>query len=265
MKNIINDLRAEWKELADFAERLDDGQLATQTDFHGWTCWDEIAHLCFFEGAALLSVQGDQAFKAHLDALMPRLAGGEQISAIARQVYELMPGPELVRRWRAQCERLAGALESMEPNARLPWYGPAMGARSFASARLMEAWAHGQDIYDALRIARPASRRLRHIAHMGVATFGWSFTNRKLAAPGPQPYVCLAAPDGGEWTWGEPSAEHCVRGPAQDFCLVVTQRCHAADTALDVRGEAAQAWMAIAQCFAGPAADRPAPGVRRWN
>jgi hypothetical protein len=43
-----------------------------------------------------------------------------------------------------------------------------------------------------------------------------------------------------------------VHGSAIDFCLVVTQRRHLADTALVVEGDAAQEWMALAQAFAGP-------------
>ena len=31
-----------------------------------------------------------------------------------------------------------------------PWYGPSMSARSFVTARLMETWAHGMDVADAL-------------------------------------------------------------------------------------------------------------------
>ncbi len=129
----------------------------------------------------------------------------------------------------------------------------------------METWAHGQDVYDAARVRRPATARLRHIAHIGAGTFGWSFVNRKLEVPAPVPHVALRAPDGSEWAWGEPSESHLVRGDALDFCLVVTQRRHVADTSLEVRGEPAQRWMAIAQCFAGPPADGPAPGVRRWE
>jgi hypothetical protein len=51
-----------------------------------------------------------------------------------------------------------------------------------------------------------------------------------------------------------------VRGSALDFCLVVTQRRHVLDTGLELQGAAAQEWMSIAQCFAGPAAAGPPPG-----
>ena len=86
--------------------------------------------------------------------------------------------------------------------------------------------------------------------------------NRKLAVPQPAPYVELTAPDGSTWTWGEPSATDFVKGPAMDFALLVTQRRHRDDTALQFAGAGAEAWSRIAQCFAGPPADGPAAGVR---
>ena len=42
-----------------------------------------------------------------------------------------------------------------------------MGAKSFLTARLMEAWAHGQDICDTVGVEREPTDRLRHIAQLG--------------------------------------------------------------------------------------------------
>jgi uncharacterized protein (TIGR03084 family) len=127
-----------------------------------------------------------------------------------------------------------------------------MGARSFLTARLMETWAHGQDVVDALGAEREATERLRHVAHIGVRARPFSYANRGMAMPDTEIHVALEAPGGGTWTWGEPGAADSVRGPALDFCLAVTQRRHVADTALDVDGDAAREWMSIAQAFAGP-------------
>ncbi len=48
-----------------------------------------------------------------------------------------------------------------------------------------------------------------------------------------------------------------VTGPAEDFCLVVTQRRHVDDTDLTVTGEIARDWMTKAQAFAGGATGPP--------
>lgn len=46
-----------------------------------------------------------------------------------------------------------------------------------------------------------------------------------------------------------------MRGTAEAFCLLVTPCHHRDDLALDHGGPATTAWLAIAQCFAGPPAE----------
>jgi hypothetical protein len=46
-----------------------------------------------------------------------------------------------------------------------------------------------------------------------------------------------------------------------DFCLLVTQRVHRADTDLVASGDDAEHWLGIAQAFAGP----PGPGRERTD
>jgi len=261
--SVTDDLLAEYVELAGLCESLDAAAWQQATAFHRWTPWDEIAHLCYFDAAALVAVHDAPRFVREAAALGQRGAQGEQISAIARASYGHLDGQALLVFWRACFQALAAALASLDPKARLPWYGPAMSARSFATARLMETWAHGQDIWDAARRRRPASARLRHIAHLGVTTFGWTFANRGLAVPELAPYVVLQAPDGGSWTWGDPASAHVVSGSAEDFCLLVTQRRHVDDTALRYSAGPVATWLHMAQCFAGPPADGPAAGVRQ--
>ena len=262
MKDTCPDLLAEYRELAALADSLTPQQWQQRSEFYGWTPWDEVAHLCYFDDTALLSATDPEAFARDAAALMARLAQGEEISAIARSAYGHLTGPALVAHWRVRHERLVEVLAGLDPKARLAWYGPPMSARSFATARLMETWAHGQDVWDVVRRRRPATPRLKHIAHIGVTTFGWTFINRKLPVPQGAPRVELLGPDEETWTWGDASDMDFVRGSAEDFCLLVTQRRHLDDTALQYSAGAVQRWLAMAQCFAGPPVDGPAPGVR---
>ena len=262
MKDICDDLLAEYAELAALAETLSPQLWHTPTAFYNWSAWDEFAHLCFFDEAGLLAATDAEKFAAETAALMKQMAGGVEISAIARARYGHLDGAQLLAIWRKRFGALVKALAALDPKARLPWYGPSMSARSFATARLMETWAHGQDVYDVAGRPRQGGERLRHIAHIGVTTFGWTFVNRKLPVPDPAPYIELVSPGGQRWTWNAPSEEHYVRGSALDFCLVVTQRRNVADTGLAYAGASARQWLAIAQCFAGPPVDGPAPGVR---
>jgi uncharacterized protein (TIGR03084 family) len=148
-----------------------------------------------------------------------------------------------------------------DKSTRLPWYGPPMSLRSFTTARLMETWAHGQDVVDGLGLpidARPVTDRLRHIAFLGCATRGWSYVVRGRTPPDTPVRVELSLPSGDTFREGNDDGAF-VRGPALDFCLVVTQRRNVADTDLFVVGEAATEWMSIAQCFAGGATLPPEP------
>jgi uncharacterized protein (TIGR03084 family) len=136
-----------------------------------------------------------------------------------------------------------------------------MSAKSFLTARLMEVWAHGQDVCDAVGATRPPTSRLRHIAQLGVITRGWSYAVRGEQAPDGPVHVALVAPDGDRWEWGEASGDR-ISGPAEDFCLVVTQRRHPEDTALEITGDAARDWMSKAQAFAGGPTTGPRPRGR---
>lgn len=262
MNELSADLVVEHRTLADLCESLSPEQWHQPTEFHAWTPWDQVAHLLFFDETALRAVSDAATFEADRAALSRELGAGNEISTIARRRYGHLDGVSLLPQWRQRHEALATALADLDAKSRLPWYGPTMSARSFATARLMEIWAHGQDIWDMLGRERRQGPALKHIAHLGVTTYGWTFINRKLEVPQPTPYVELQAPGGERWVWGEPSDEQWVRGPALDFVLLVTQRRNRADTRLMWSGGSADRWTQLAQCFAGEPADGPAPGAR---
>jgi uncharacterized protein (TIGR03084 family) len=257
------DLLDEYRALAALCATLTPAQWRSRSEFYGWTPWDEVAHLCYFDETALHAVHDPERFAAEAAVLSTRMAGGVEISAIQRETYGHLDGPALLALWRGHHESLAGDLTALDPKARLPWYGPPMSARSFASARLMETWAHGQDVWDVVRRRRPATARLKHIAHLGFTTLGWTFANRQLPVPAIVPHVALQAPDGSTWQWGDPESPHRVTGSAEDFCLLVTQRRHVDDTDLHYTAGHVSDWLHMAQCFAGPPADGPKPGVRK--
>lgn len=262
MKDLTADMMTEYRHLVDLCATLSPEQWRQHTDFYGWTPWDEVAHLLFFDEAALQAVGDPARFEADTAALARDFATGEEISAIARRRYGHLEAADLLALWQQRNQALVAALAGLDAKARLPWYGPPMSARSFATARIMETWAHGQDIWDMLGREREPRAKLKHIAHLGVTTYDWTFINRKLEVPQPRPYVELQAPGGELWSWGEPSEQNSVRGPALDFALLVTQRRNRADTRLKWVGEPADQWTRFAQCFAGEPADGPQPGAR---
>jgi uncharacterized protein (TIGR03084 family) len=228
-----------------------------------WTVAHQIAHLTYFDQAAAVAIENPDAF-AGMAADLSKAAGGghEAVDDFTLASYLDLPPPDLLDSWRQGRATLAGAAAQLTDDSRIAWYGPPMGAKSFLSARLMEAWAHGQDIVDTVGAARPASDRLRHIAQLGFITRGWSYINRGLAVPDAPVRMDLMAPSGDVWAFGPEEAAEMVAGTALDFCLVVTQRRHLDDTGLEV-SSLAREWLRVAQAFAGPPTDGPAPGARR--
>ena len=136
-----------------------------------------------------------------------------------------------------------------------------MASRTFVGARVMETFAHGTDVADALEVPFLTGGALRHVAALGVKTFGWSFQNRGLAVPDHRVRVELTDPDGEVHRWNENDTQSVV-GTLEDFSLVVTQRRHIDDTGLVVDGPTARQWMEIAQCFAGPPGSGRQPARR---
>lgn len=263
MKSICADLAWEQNRLDALVSDLVPADWETLAPCGNWTVKDEICHLAYFDYTGRLSATDPAAFQRHLAEELGRFKNMDDAVAFTLAKGRAMSIGELLAWWREERGQLVDALSRLSPKARLPWYGPTMSARSFAGARLMETWAHGQDIHDALGVQRTAGPGLRHIAHLGVATFGWSFSNRGLQVPQTPVRVELTAPSGEIWTWGDAAAAQRISGPAVDFCLVVIQRRHVDDTALVVIGDVARKWMAVAQCFAGPPTPGPSSGTRR--
>jgi len=246
MTELLDDLKAEH---ADLDALLDGADMSQPSAAAGWTVGDCVGHLWFFDREATTALRDPDAFRANVEQLLANPDG--YMESTLEEASAL--GDSLPATAREQRVQLLDALRSADPGTKVPWYGPPMSPASFATARLMEYWAHGQDVADGLGIVRTPTARLRHICHLGVRTRGFSYGVRGLSAPATEVRVSLTAPDGDVWTWGDESAGDRVEGSALDFCLVVTQRRLLDDTDLTVTGDAAREWMQIAQAFAGGA------------
>jgi len=253
---VLADLLAEQQTLDDIVAELDTAQWQLATPSPGWTIADQIGHLTYFDRNAALAVRDPDAFQDAMHALLGAGTSGDDMTL---GPYRAMAPDELLAAWRAGRDELAAAGGTLENETRVAWYGPSMGAKSFLTARLMEAWAHGQDIVDTVDAVRAPTDRLRHIAQLGFITRGWTYMNRGLDMPSTPVRAELTLPSGEVLSFGPDDASESIVGPALDFCLVATQRRHVDDTDLVVSGGAARDWMEKAQLFAGPASDGPAP------
>jgi len=249
----VADLRAESDELDAIVADLPAERWGEATPAPGWTIAHQIAHLLWTDRVALTAVTDADGFAAVLaeaakDPTGFVDAGADELAAL--------PPDELLANWRQTRARLHDELLTVADGRKLPWFGPPMSAASMATARLMETWAHGLDVADTLGVKRPATARLRSIAHIGVRTRDFAFSINGMTPPADPFRVELRAPDGSLWEWGPADAAQRVTGTAEDFCMLVTQRRPRTDLAVQAVGTDAEKWLGIAQAFAGP----PGPG-----
>ncbi len=259
VSELLADLPAEADALDEVLSRLTESQWSLCTASPRWDVTDQVAHLTYFDHAAATAIRDAQGFAVAAKALWDSAADGDLgVDAHTLEPVRKLQVGQRLDAWRAGRADLESAAVELRDDARVPWYGPSMGAKSFLTARLMECWAHGQDIVDAVGASRVASDRLRHIAQLGFITRGWAYANRRLEMPEAEIRLDLESPSGERWTWGPADSGCSIVGDAEDFCLVVTQRRSLQDTGLAVTGEAALDWMMIAQVFAGPPTTGPA-------
>jgi uncharacterized protein (TIGR03084 family) len=260
---VLTDLAAEHDDLDGIVAGLTPEGWDTPTPAPGWAVLDQVGHLAFFDARAREALTDPDGFAETVAELQSDPALEEEwMSTHLAEARALAPA-ELLRWWRAERAGVLAALAATDPARRVPWFGPPMSTVSFATARLMETWAHGQDVADALGVTRLPTARLRHIAHIGVRAVPFSFVVHGLEPPTAPIRVELTSPDHEQWTWGPEDAVDTVRGPALDLCLAVTQRRHPDDLHLLVSGPVATTWISIAQAFAGPPGEGRKPGQFR--
>jgi uncharacterized protein (TIGR03084 family) len=257
LADVLPDLIAESAELDALVAGLSDAEWARETPAPGWTVAHQIAHLAWTDDVATLAATDAAAFTAQLEAALAEFETYVDRAAAERAAQ---PPAELLAGWRSGRAALADALNAVPPGSKLPWFGPPMSPTSMASARLMETWAHAQDVADTFGVHRAATDRIKHVAHIGVRARDYAYFVHDEQPPTEPFRVELVAPSGTVWTWGPEEAAQRVTGPALDFCLLVTQRRHRDDLALTADGPDADHWLDIAQAFAGPSGEGRKPG-----
>ena len=254
------DFLEESEALAEILSGLADSEFDQPTQFKGWTVNDVLVHLHYWNRAADLSVTAPEAFSDELNELVKALGGGSLRDYENARISER--GRALLSAWRDLYTDMAARWSKLDPKLRVKWAGPEMSLRSSTTARQMETWAHGQEVFDLLGAERRETDRIRNIVVLGVNTFGWAFKVRGWDIPEHMPHLRLTLPSGAIAEFGEPGDAGSITGSAVGFAQVVTQTRNVADTDLVVEGAVATRWMENAQCFAGPPETPPDPGSR---
>ncbi|MFL0578032.1 TIGR03084 family metal-binding protein [Dietzia sp. 179-F 9C3 NHS] len=231
----------------------------TATPAEGWDVGMQIAHLAWTDEVSLTAITDPDAFQGVVEQAMQDPTGFVDVGAAA---IAATGRDQVLARWRAARDGLGRALAETDPGTQIPWFGPPMRPRSMATARIMETWAHGTDVADALGTTLDVPEALPHVARLGYRTRGFSYTMHGREAPAAEVRVELVGPDGAVHTFGPDDAPQRVTGSLEDFCLLVTQRVHRADTDLAATGASAEEWLGIAQAFAGLPGDGREEGSR---
>lgn len=248
LDEVLADLWAESAELDRLVGGLAAEEWSTPTPAVGWTIAHQIAHLAWTDEASEAAATDPAAFKAMLQkaAASPTTYVDDGAAETAA-----LPPDQLLTYWRDARADVAEALKRVPAGEKVLWYGPPMSPTSMATARLMETWAHGQDVFDALGVRRQPSNRLRHVAHLAVRTRDFAYLLNDRTPPAEQFRVELTGPDGDAWSWGPEDATQRVSAPAVDFCLLATQRRHRDDLSIEAKGADVEEWLGIIQAFAG--------------
>lgn len=263
---LVNDLIAESEWLDRLVESAGPDAWTIPTPAVGWTVAHQIGHLLWTDRAAYAAATAPDTFAAMIAKAVGEMKPAESTGKVdaagfvdaAADAEAARPRADVLAEWRAGRRALADALLAVPPGAKLPWFGPPMSAASMATARIMETWAHGLDVADALGItAAPTDTQrlentLRHVAHLGVRTRDFAFWLGGLTPPAEPFRIDLVSPADEVWSFGPEDAAQTVTGSALDFCYLVTQRRDPATLDVVATGDDARRWLTIAQAFAGP-------------
>ncbi len=256
-QNVIDDLTAESLQIDQLVGGITEVSWALATPAPGWTIADQVAHLAFIFRLAGTAASDPAEFTAMTAAAKSDFNGAVN-AALAG--YRQLSSAALLARWQAERDAAIRALAAVPADQTVPWLVNPLPPAILACAGIMELFAHGQDIADALGVAIERTDRIGRLAGFAVLTRDFGYQARGLTPPEEQFRFELTAPSGALWEFGPADSGQRVTGPAVDFCLLATRRRHRADLAVTASGKEADAWLDIAQAYRGPAGPGRSPG-----
>ncbi len=175
------DFLKECDALAEVLAPLDAADWSRATQFKGWTINDVMVHLYFWNVGADMALTDPDAFMERAKVVGKAAVTGGLRPIENASVAER--GRDLFDIWQDQYRDMCARWQSVDPKTRVKWIGPDMSARSSLSARQMETWAHGMEVFDLLGQTRVEEDRIRNIVMLGVNAFGWSHKVQGLPVP----------------------------------------------------------------------------------
>lgn len=219
--DILADYEAEQQALYGVLVTVADDRWTTPTPAAGWDVRDSVAHLADTEEIAVDTMTGGPRT---INAEAARYPSTEAFTESGCERGRAMSGAEVREWWWVAAARCRHTLAGLDRSTRVPW-GLGMGWRAFVTARLMEHWAHGLDIREALGAPAEDTDRLRHIAWICTNALPYAFGVAKVTPPeGRTLRVEVTGPSGDVWAFGPDDATDRITGPAAQWCRLAVQR-----------------------------------------
>lgn len=249
MDDLFSNISVETNRLHSVLANLVELEWETPTKSTPWNVKDQISHLAANDDNTVLALTDPVRFVSARPSTLPDIQ--KMVDQVIINNHD-RSGQDLFRWFIESRHLLIKSSRNISPKQRIPWYGSEMSVASALTARLMETWAHGYDIFEALKMPYVPTNALRHVVFLGLQALPSSFSTNGLEAPKSVVQIKSKSPSGDIWQFGPSDASNVIYGDAFELALVVTQRIHVDDTGIRSIGPVADQWIHIAQAFAGP-------------
>jgi uncharacterized protein (TIGR03084 family) len=243
VREILSDLVAEQQFLDQFLQKIGQKDWERPTPAKGWSIRDTISHLADSAELAADALNGGSKVEAYRTAPNLDALRQEAVKKGRKMRYQ-----DVIEWWRGGRAKVVEPLSKMEAENRIEWIAGSMSARTFATMRLMENWAHGLDIYAAMKAEIEDTPRIRHVCFLGWKTLPYAF---KAADMDYSPVrVEVIGPGYAKWVFGPADTDQVIKGPAGQFARLAVRRIKLKDAKnLKATGEIAETALEVVRAY----------------
>ena len=243
MRDLLSDLVAEQQFLDQFLQKIGAKDWEKPTPAKGWSIRDTISHLADSAELAADALNGGSRIEAYrvapdLDALRQ-----EAVKKGRKMRYQ-----DVIEWWRGGRAKVVEPLSQMDGEKRIEWIAGSMSARTFATMGMMENWAHGLDIYAAMKFQPEDTPRIRHICFLGWKTLPYAFKSADMDYSPVR--VEVMGPGYAKWVYGPADTDQVIKGPAGEWARLAVHRIKRKDAKnLKATGEVAETALEVVRAY----------------
>jgi uncharacterized protein (TIGR03084 family) len=243
VRELLSDLVAEQQFLDQFLQKIGPKDWDRPTPAKGWSVRDTISHLADSAELAADALNGGSRIEVYRNASNLDALRQEAVKRGRKMRYQ-----DVIEWWRGGRAKVVEPLSRMDADHRIEWIAGSMKARTFATMRLMETWAHGLDIYAAMGAEIEDTPRIRHVCFLGWKTLPYAF---KIADKDYAPVrVEVIGPAYAKWVFGPPDTDQVIKGPASEFARLAVRRIKRKDARnLKASGEYAETALEVVRAY----------------